>query len=309
MGSLALIALIVFAPLGIFFVTHPETFAVRMNQISILAEGGGGTWQSVALRNTLRALQVFTWRGDPDVRLNLPDLPMFQGLAPAFYLGLVVVILRLARRGGFLGRVRYALLVIWPLVMLIPTILADPTASSTQPASHRRDAARLFHSRVGICRGLERTAAIYTQPTLDDGAGLRYIPGHSDGERRVYVPELFYALGAPAQTVLFQRQRPRGHDRYLNSLPDDGRTLYVGAPDYRHPTVAALARNYSQMKWVQGGEAFVFSPDPAIYAWSHAALPDDWWLARTFHRNRVSRKNLRRMERWPTSFTHSINRQ
>jgi hypothetical protein len=70
--------------------------------------------------------------------------------------------------------------------------------------------------------------------------------------------------------------------RYLNSLPDDGRTLYVSAPDYRHPTVAALARNYSRMKWIWGGEAFVFSPNPAIYAWSHAALPDDWWLARYF---------------------------
>jgi hypothetical protein len=50
----------------------------------------------------------------------------------------------------------------------------------------------------------------------------------------------------------------------------------------RHPTVAALAHNYDQMKWMQGGELFVFPPGPAIYAWPHATLPDEFWLSRFF---------------------------
>lgn len=119
------VALVVFAPLGIFFLKHPETFAVRMTQVSVLS--GGSDWKTIILDNTLRALQVFTLRGDPQWRFGLPNLPMFQGLLGlAFYAGLVVVAWRLTCAGGFLGRVRYALLVIWPLVMLMPTILADP---------------------------------------------------------------------------------------------------------------------------------------------------------------------------------------
>ncbi len=290
LGSLALVALIVFAPLGIFFATHPETFSVRMNQISILAEGGGSAWQTIALRNTLRALQVFTWRGDPDARLNLPDLPMFQGLAPAFYLGLLVVILRLANRSGFLGRVRYATLVIWPLVMLIPTILADPT--------------QVPHS----LRAIGVMPLVFFIPALGLVAVLSMLQRYVRGQRWLIAlaAAAFLVTLTTSAMVTFQNyfvrwaRQPKLYysndgdladmTDYLNSLPDDGRTLYVGAPDYRHPTVAALARNYSRMKWVQGGEAFVFSPNPAIYAWSHAALPDDWWLARYWPESSLAQK-------------------
>jgi 4-amino-4-deoxy-L-arabinose transferase-like glycosyltransferase len=281
LGSLALVALIVFAPLGVFFLTHPETFSVRMNQLSIL-EGGDGTWQTVALRNTLRALQVFTWRGDPDARLNLPDLPMFQWLAPAFYLGLIALVWRLARASGFLGRVRYAMLVIWPLVMLAPTILSDPM--------------QVPHS----LRAIGVMPLAFFIPALGLVAVLSVLQRYIHSQRRMMAltSTAFLVTLAVSAVVTFQdyfvrwASQPKlyySNDsdladmaRYLNSLPDDGRTLYVSAPDYRHPTVAALARNYSQMKWVQGGEAFVFSPEPSVYAWSHLALPDDWWLARYF---------------------------
>ena len=227
LGSLALVALIVFAPLGIFFVMHPETFSVRMNQISILTEGGGDTWQTVALRNTLRALQVFTWRGDPDVRLNLPNLPMFQKLAPAFYLGLVVVILRLANRSGFLGRVRYATLVVWPLVMLIPTILADPTQV---PHSLRAIGVMplvFFIPALGLVavpsvlkryihnpRWMTTLVAATFLVTLTTSAGLTFQDYFVRWARQ---PKLYYSNDGDLADMTY----------YLNSLPDDGRTLYV----------------------------------------------------------------------------------
>jgi hypothetical protein len=70
--------------------------------------------------------------------------------------------------------------------------------------------------------------------------------------------------------------------RFLDTLPDDGRPFYVGAQDYRHPTVAAVSRSYARIKWTQGSELFAFAPGPAIYAWPHFSIPDDWWLARFF---------------------------
>ena len=222
---------------------------------------------------------------------TFPTCPCSRGLAPAFYLGLVVVILRLANRSGFLGRVRYATLIIWPLVMLIPTILADPTQV---PHSLRAIGVMplvFFIPALGLVavlsvlrrylhnpRWMTTLAAAAFLVTLTTSAVLTFQDYFVRWARQ---PKLYYSNDGDLADMA----------RYLNSLPDDGRTLYVGAPDYRHPTVAALARNYSRMKWVQGGEAFVFSPNPAIYAWSHAALPDDWWLASYFSpESRIAQK-------------------
>ncbi len=276
-----LVALAVFAPLGIFFLRHPETFTSRTEQVSIPSEGGA--WQPAVVRNTLRALQVFTLRGDPDLRLNLAHQPMFQGaLALAFYVGLAVVILRLARGRGFLGRVRYALLILWPLVMLLPTILSDPAKVPHSlraigimplvffvPALGLGTLVRLIHRAVRSERATTTLAVVLFAVTL--GAGV-IITFQNYFDRWGPDPRLYYENDGDIADMA----------RYLNTLPDDGRATYVGAPDYRHPTVAALAQSYGRIKWVQGGELFVFPPGPAIYAWPQATMPDDLWLAPFF---------------------------
>jgi len=280
-GVFTLIALIVFAPLGTFFLRHPEAFAARMTQVSLFSEGSA--WQSTLARNTLRALQVFTMRGDPSWRFNLPNLPMFQGpLALAFYIGLIVIVVQLVRGRGFLGRVRYALIVIWPLVMLLPTILADPVdvphslrAIGVLPLSFLIPALGLIAILNAACRLLHSTRLTVALATGTLGLTLGISAVNSFQEYFVRwgpEPRLYYDLNQDIADLA----------HYLDSLPNDGRPLYVGAPDYRHPTVAAISRSFSRIKWVQGGEAFAFAPGPAVYAWPRSGLPDDAWLARFF---------------------------
>jgi 4-amino-4-deoxy-L-arabinose transferase-like glycosyltransferase len=292
MSVMTLVALVVFAPLGIFFVTHPETFGVRMTQVSAFSTGEA--WQTALLHNTLRALEVFTLRGDPQWRFNLPDMPMFQGpLAFAFYAGLIVIVVRWVRSNGFLGRVRYALLVIWPLVMMVPTILADPTynphslrAIGVLPLAFFIPALGLWAIWGLIQRALRATNARW-MPVITAALLILVAGGNAAGTFQSYFvrwgpePRLYYELDQDVADMA----------RYVGSLPDDGRTIYVSAVDYRHPTVAALARNYDRLKWMQGGDLFVFSPGPATYAWPHSSTPDSFWMAPFFPpESRVSQK-------------------
>ena len=39
-----------------------------------------------------------------------------------------------------------------------------------------------------------------------------------------------------------------------------GTTVYIASEHYRHPTVAALAKNYPQAKWLTGGATLVLPP-------------------------------------------------
>jgi 4-amino-4-deoxy-L-arabinose transferase-like glycosyltransferase len=281
LGSFVLIALSVFAPLGLFFLSHPETFTTRMTQVSLFSEGNA--WQSILIRNTLRALQVFTWRGDPSWRFNLPNLPMFGGpLALAFYIGLIVIAVQFVHGRGFLGRVRYAVIVIWILVMLLPTILADPVdvphslrAIGILPLTFFVPSLGLIAVLNGAHRLIHsaRVMTVLAAGTLALTLGI----GAVDTFQNYFVrwgpePRLYYELNQDVADLA----------RYLDSLPDDGRPMVVGALDYRPPTAAAVSKSFGRIKWVQGSEAFVLAPGPAVYAWPRSALPDDWWLARFF---------------------------
>ena len=280
-GVFTLIALTIFAPLGIFFLTHPETFATRMTQVSLFSEGSA--WQSILTRNTLRALQVFTLRGDPSWRFNLPSLPMFEGpLALAFYIGLIVIAVQLVRGRGFLSRVRYALLIVWPLVMLLPTILADPVdvphslrAIGVLPLAFFVPALGLM-AVLGVAHHLIRD----TRMTM---ALATIVLALTLGISTINTFRNYFFRWGPEPRLYYElNQDVADLARYLDTLPDDGRPMYVGALDYRHPTAAAVSRSFGRIKWLQGNEAFAFAPGPAIYAWPRSALPDDWWLARFF---------------------------
>lgn len=282
LAVVALVALAVFAPLGLFFLTHPDAFATRMTQVSILAEGGA--WQPVLVRNVRRALELFTLRGDPQWRFGIPNLPVFQGpLALAFYLGLGVVVVRMLRPSHALDRARYALVIVWPLVMMIPTILSDPVEVPHSlraigmlpwifivPALGLVAAISLIRRlRAANPRVMTALAAILLAITLGGSAVNTF-------------QNYFVRWGPEPRLYYDNNQDIADMARYLDSLPDDGRSLYVSALDYRHPTVAALSRRYDQIKWMQGNELFVFSPGPATYAWPHFSMPDDFWLARFF---------------------------
>ncbi len=281
-GVLALVALGVFAPLGAFFAMHPGTFLERTSQVSIFSSSA---WQTSAVQNTWRVLQVFVARGDPQIQFNLDGRPLFQGVwAIVFYIGLSVVLVRLIRPSDSRSYPRYVLILTWPLVMLVPSILSDPQ--------------QIPHS----LRSIGMLPLVFFVPAL----GCVIVLGALSRVRRLSSPRRMTLVASIAWAVLvavsaaqtfgdyFLRWavQPRLYyenngdvadmARYLHSLPNDGQTLYVHMLNWHHPTVQVLMPDDDRLKWVQGDGVLVFPPGPAVYAWPRDSWPDKSWISRFF---------------------------
>lgn len=105
------VALVVFAPLGYFFATHPEWFFRRAGMVTMR------TWPE--LRRELGHLAgAFFSRGDINPRQNLPYRPIFDPVqALLFGLGLVTCLIR--------RRPPYLFLVCWGGLLVLPSALTE----------------------------------------------------------------------------------------------------------------------------------------------------------------------------------------
>ncbi len=115
----AAVALAVFAPLGVYFLFHPQSFAARASGISIFnpARNKGDLWGTL-LHYTLTNLGAFGFTSDHKWLYNLPGRPTLDPvMAALFWLGVAVAAWR-ARRPA------YGFCLVWWVVMLLPSILA-----------------------------------------------------------------------------------------------------------------------------------------------------------------------------------------
>jgi len=116
-----LIALLVFLPLGSYFVTHPDTIFRRAREVSIFnpEKNPEGPFRSF-VSSAVRIAGMYNLRGDPLWRHNLPGRPAFDALTSiCFFLGLG---LSVAKR----KEPAYSLLLFWLIIMSLPPILTPP---------------------------------------------------------------------------------------------------------------------------------------------------------------------------------------
>lgn len=79
-AGVGLIALSVFAPLGLYFLKNPDAFITRIQQVAPRAEQA-----QLLLDNLLRSLGMFFLSGDPYIRFNLPYRPLFSLVWGVFF--------------------------------------------------------------------------------------------------------------------------------------------------------------------------------------------------------------------------------
>ena len=119
-------ALVVFSPLGWYFLQHPEEFVNRVGQVVVLSSNVAESGQHSVLTGVVRTLGMFSVHGDPQWKYNLSGKPTFDPLmALGFYVGIAVCLWWMVRRGR--KQEGASLLVIWFAVMLIPAfVTTDP---------------------------------------------------------------------------------------------------------------------------------------------------------------------------------------
>jgi 4-amino-4-deoxy-L-arabinose transferase-like glycosyltransferase len=107
-----IVAILVFAPLGLYFATHPSEFFERPSTVTV-------TGISALADNALKAAGMFLVRGDENPRSNLPDRPALDPfLALGFVVGLAACVVRIRRTES-----RFLLL--WLVIMALPSVLTD----------------------------------------------------------------------------------------------------------------------------------------------------------------------------------------
>jgi 4-amino-4-deoxy-L-arabinose transferase-like glycosyltransferase len=285
-AAFAVPATIVFAPLGFYFLTHPQAFSVRISQVSLfnpeLTQGNvlGTFWRATRL-----AFGMLSLRGDPLWRFNIPGKPIFSWPLSFFLLlGLVSSLVKLVRGQNNLERTSHFLMLVWLPVMLLPSILAVKEVPSA-------------------LRSVGLIPLLFLLPARGLWMAVRWLGGLIPAAvSRAIVPvvALILLLGFSSVVtfrdyfIVWAKAAPVYYDndgdlvdtaKYLNQLDTADKEIFVSSIHYRHPTIAFLARSYDRIKWLVGRETVVFpkgTDKNTLYISPRPAKLDDALLEKFF---------------------------
>ncbi len=121
-GWFALSTAVGLTPLLLLWLNQPDLILGRSGQVSVFSPAiNGGDLFGTLLSNIGRALGMFVWQGDDILRHNPAQRPVFDALmAFPFLLGLFVLMRQWTR-------LPHLTTLLWVMVMLGPTILAEDT--------------------------------------------------------------------------------------------------------------------------------------------------------------------------------------
>lgn len=268
----ALVALLVFAPLGLYFLNHPHDFMERAGQVLVFRQAPDQVWQVIS-HNLIQTAGAFFVRGDPRQHYNLPGKPIFDPLMALFFLLGVGVTLRRWRR------VEYALLPLWVIGMCLPALLTVDLMPQGQ---------RMF----GITPALALLAAIGLE------AVMRHAPNVTGHVSRLtfhvsrFTPYaitalLFFETASTTVTYFGDWGRQTAtyytfHTEYMQLAAraiaelDAGHAVVFQTRYYKHPTAVFTAPRTLETIWVAGSQNLAL-PSRALaevrYLWPTHDIP------------------------------------
>jgi hypothetical protein len=289
LGLALLVAVVVFAPLGFYFLQHPDAFTTRITQVA------ASTWRD-ALRGLWLCVRAVVWpgAGDPYVRFNVPGKPVLDIISAALALLGLAGLLFTARKNALDSAARLFIVALLA-TMLLPSALATSEITpsnlrlvglfpfiailpayavvvlSDALAGALRDKGGDLTNRptdVKICFLFPASCFVPLASCLLLLLTLGGLTTARTYRQWATSEELFYA--ADGEMVLAAEA--------LDATDLSQTTVYIASEHYRHPTVAALARQYLQAKWLTGGATLVLPPSgKALYLWPHSITPPASW--------------------------------
>lgn len=269
------VALLIFAPLGVYYVNHPAIFFSRFEQVAGIGGSDPAAPES-PLVNVIDALGMFSVRGDYLWGRNIANRPVFDlPGALFFYFGLFLALLR-ARRPA------YGLLLIWIAVMILPTALSTSAphylrAVGLIPAIFALPAIGLDWVVGSVLRRAPRANAIGSAAlaaALSLWFGVTAVLAHHD----YFVnwaarPEVYYGLHSEMNAI----------GRFLNDEVPGDPMVMISSEYVDHPSTLLLLRRSFDIRWFDGRQSFVV-PAPAerdvlyLFPWSARPPQLDAWF-------------------------------
>ena len=241
LGALAVIGLssaVVFAPLGWYFVQHPEQFSGRAASVSFLSEGFSQGNPALTLATTIGKLGLmFLTLGDPNLRHNPGQRPAFDVLLGLwFYAGLILCLVKWRQ-------LPYLFLAVWTLLLALPAILTPEAAP---------------HS----LRATGMIPAVYVLPVLAMLTAAAWLAPHTRSNWRKWLqwlplPFLLFSAGTSIQGYF-------GAWRDIGGFTGVFMTNYASLAD-------AMAKADDKGVWIMPLSPNYFLIEPQFYAMDFAA--------------------------------------
>jgi 4-amino-4-deoxy-L-arabinose transferase-like glycosyltransferase len=280
-------ALLVFSPLGWYFLQHPDEFLARVAQVIVLSPGVSHSSQPALLVGAERTLGMFSIRGDTEWKYNLSGKPTLDPLMSLFfYAGIVGCVVVAIRRygppppaapappsqgaGDLIGADAAVLLLLWFVVMIVPGfVTTDPPETlhtlATVPVVCTFPALGAVWLWRIVQRRLQRAPRIGAQ--LAVGLVLAEAAATAISYFVIWAPnpQAYYWLhGDVADLAVLLKQAPTNA------------TLYVATQYYRHPTLRFLAPQVAERAvWFEADRSLPARPVPgeAWYAFANGYQP------------------------------------
>ncbi|MCB8985965.1 MAG: glycosyltransferase family 39 protein [Ardenticatenaceae bacterium] len=269
--AVAAVGLVVLSPLLYYFATHPAAFWVRIEQV------GPASSQTV-LGSYWRTLQMFFLRGDPYVRFNVPERPLFSFLwGTLLVVGWVVCLLGWRKLKLDWQRATAVLLLSVPFIMILPTALAVNEITPSNLRAIGLIPFIFYLPALGFVVLVDDLAQRLARPSLAQ-AGFLVLWGVVLFAEGFLVWRLYFDVWGTDPAVFAATDGDlTAVAEFLNTLPPNpDETLYVAAPHYQHPTIAFLSDRYEDVKWLPDSAAFVLPPEgSALYVYPlNSPLPE-----------------------------------
>jgi hypothetical protein len=280
---------LVFAPLGLYYLQHPDIFARRADQVLTLPPALAGNPLPL-ITSTLRTLGMFSVVGADTSRYGLAGRPLFDPLGAIFFhVGLIVSLVRLRRPAR--QAAPYAFLLIWWLVMLAPDFITG------ESPHFLRTIGALPPTYIFWALGIVITGRWLASLLRADLTGL---PKPVRSLRRWALPALavyLAAAGALAAYDYFGRWAADAEARTIYGAEFTEVAHYLETAKPKGPIVlsAAYYRDWDRFRldlqmhhnppfvvWFNGPQTFLLPPpgssmNPA-YIFTRSAPPNPRWL-------------------------------
>lgn len=256
------VAAVVFAPLGWYFLQHPQDFFQRATQVSIFNSALGPVWLNM-LGAFKVALLMFAVDGEPGWDRDIAHHPLFDPIvALLFFAGIILAVRRWRKP-------EYLLALAWLAIMMAPMVLTSPGWPDFGRAIAIAPAVFLFPAisaaaawrRWQVSQWLLGVGAV----ALVAVSSWQYfgIWANSQGTQFSYRPGVVEA----AQSAVARLLAPNAPTAVYFGAPDDHDAVtdfVIAGLDVEHPELAARLvgydAQYTEVQPPAGAESYLIAP-------------------------------------------------
>jgi len=248
------VALVVYAPLGYYFVTHPGSADQRIAQ-AIVVDSSQGLYANARalLDQMVNVLLTFNIRGDQDPRVTIPERPALNPfLSLAFLLGIGISLVRIKKPN-------YLFLLTWLGLMTTPAVLATYGAVTKRaigalPAVAMLIAVGCLAPWNSLRRWADRHRASWSS-NLATVLAILIAAGFVYSGVRTY-RDYFVIWGQDPDLFTHFEAGPSAIGRYIKERPDEER-IYISPVPADHPGVVLHSEQRQNIKTYHGKHCLV----------------------------------------------------